>query len=60
MTVLDARRDVAAMQIQRRQDGARSQSLVFVVARHFRMLAGNRRQVWRGIADGLQSRLFTD
>src|SRR5580693_588806 len=53
MTALDARRHVAVVQIQGRQDRTGSQTFVFVVAGDLRMFAGNRPQVWRGVRDGL-------
>ena len=54
MTVLHARRDVAVLEIERRQYGASAESLVFVIATDFGMLARHGRQVGRGIANGLR------
>src|SRR5450432_2112442 len=58
MTVLDARRNVTVMQIQCRQNGASSQSLILVVARRLWVLVRDRRQVWRSVGDGLYSGFF--
>jgi hypothetical protein len=41
--MLDARCDMAVVQMQRRQDGTGPQSLVFVVTGYPGMLAGNRK-----------------
>ncbi len=58
VAVFHARRDVTVLEIQRRQEGTGAQSLVFVITADCGMLAGHRRQVRRGISDGLASRLF--
>ena len=58
VAVFHARRDVTILEIQRCQYGTGAQPLVFVVAADCGMLAWHRRQVRRGIADGLDSRLL--
>src|ERR1035438_8275503 len=58
VAILYARRDMTILEIQRRQDGASAESLVFVIAADFGMLAWYGRQIGCGIADGLDSGLL--
>src|ERR1035441_2823374 len=58
VTPLDPSDDVAIVEVQCGQNRACPQALVFMVACRGGMLAGYRRQVWRGIGDGLQSRFL--
>ena len=58
VAVFHARRDVTVLEIQCCQYGAGAESLVFVIATDCGMLAWDGRQVRRGIADGLDSRLL--
>ena len=51
MPPFDSRRDMARVQIQGRQDGARAQPFVLMVAGHGRMLARHGRQVGGGRGD---------
>src|ERR1017187_8300682 len=53
VTSLDPANDVAIMEIQCSQNRACSQTLVFMVACRGGMFTGHRRQVWRGIGNGL-------
>src|ERR1019366_7867930 len=53
VTPLDPSNDVAIMEIQCSQNRACSQTLVFMVACRGGMFTGHRRQVWRGIGNGL-------
>ena len=46
---------MAVLKVQRRQYGTGAESLVFVIATDFGMLAGNGRKVGRGIANGLHA-----
>src|SRR5271167_997666 len=58
VAILHARRDVAVLEIQRRQYRACAQPLVLMVAADLEMLARYRWQIGRGIADGLYAGLF--
>src|ERR1019366_6100745 len=53
VTPLNPSNDVAIMEIQCSQNRACSQTLVFMVACRGGMFTGHRRQVWRGIGNGL-------
>src|ERR1035437_5421706 len=54
----DAGGYMTVVQIQRRQDRASTQALVFVIAADSGIFAGNGRQIRSGIGEGLQSRLL--
>ena len=58
MPALNAGRDMALVQIQRRQNGTGSESFVFMVAGHARMFSWDRGQVGRSVGDGLKAGLF--
>ncbi len=57
---LNAGRDMILMQIQRRENRARSQAPVLVIPGQAGMFARYRGQVGSGIGDGLKARLFID
>src|SRR5258708_8869027 len=58
VAILDPRRDVAVLEVQRSQYRACAKPLVLMVAADLRMLTGYRGQVGRRIADGLHAGLF--
>ena len=55
VAILYARRDMTILEIQRRQDGASAESLVFVIAADFGMLAWYGRQI---VSAGLKEQHF--
>src|SRR5450759_3118046 len=57
---LNAGCDMALMQIQRRENRARSKALVLMIPAHAGMFSWYRGQVGRGVGDGLKARLFID
>src|SRR5579863_2127494 len=58
MPALNAGRDMALVEIQRRQNGTGSKPSVFMIASHLWMFSGHWRQVRRGMGDGLKAGLF--
>src|ERR1035438_1529653 len=60
MTPLNAGCYMTLVQIQRRQNRARSKAFVFVIPAYVGMLSGNRGQIGRRVGDSLKARLFID
>ena len=58
MPALNAGRDMALVQIQRRQNGTGTEPFVFMIAGHARMFSRDRGQVGRSVGDGLKAGLF--
>jgi hypothetical protein len=58
VAILHARGDVAVLKIQCRQYRTRAQPLILMIPADLRMLARHRRQVGRGIGDGLHTGLL--
>ena len=58
VTILHARRDVAILEIQCRQYRTRAQPLILMIPADLPILARHRRQIRRGIGDGLHAGLF--